>query len=287
MQSTITKEGKLATPKTTPQVKRKCTEISPEKMSSGESNVLAGNMQLTDIINIIQGSITSVLDEKLKNLSTKDDVVEIKQTMQDCCSQIGNLRMENEALREEVNTLKAERKKDHQDLMRLVERSKSKNVVFRGISNDGSLKEKIQELCTKKLEIPDINLKNVRKLYETDAKVCGVAEFLTEEMAVNVLKNSKKLAGTSIFVDKDLCEEKQQNKKVMLKLKKHLKTLDSNQKIIVRDDKMRVNNEWFYWNNDKILMNGNRNGKETLENIFKDKIIVKNICYNHLLNQKN
>lgn len=96
------------------------------------------------------------------------------------------------------------------------------------------------------MEISDIVLKDVLRLYEAKDKVCAVVEFKTEEMADSIFKNTKKLAGSSIFIDKDLNAEKQQNKKVMLKLKKQLQSLDQTQKILVRNDRMKINNACFF-----------------------------------------
>lgn len=157
MQRTIvTKDGKLVYSNTP---KRKYTEVSPEKMSAEGQVGLPGNLGLTDIVEIINRSIRSILDEKLVNLSTKDDIDGVKKTMEDCCSQIGQLKMENESLKEEVKILKSERKKDHQDLMRLVEKSKRKNVVFRGISKEGNLKENIKKICSDTMNIVNIEVK--------------------------------------------------------------------------------------------------------------------------------
>lgn len=286
MQRTITSDGKLSTPNTQ-QAKRKQSELTPEEMSNAGACSLPANMQLNDIVSIIQGSIQTVLDEKLKNLSTKADIEEVKQTMQDCCSQVGHLKMENEALKEEVKILKFEHQKDHQELMRLVDKNKQKNVVFRGIEKNGDLKENITKICAETMGIPDLVVKWVRKLYETDETVCGVAEFRTEEMANAVFNNAKKLKGTSVFVDKDLSDEKQQNKKVMLQLKTQLKSLNKDLKILVRNDRMRIDKKWLFWNKDKLLMCGSQNGKEFLKTIFNDKIDSINLCYMSLLNQKN
>lgn len=46
--------------------------------------------------------------------------------MQECCSQIGQLKLENEALKNEVKQLKDERDVDYKELMRLVYKSKRK-----------------------------------------------------------------------------------------------------------------------------------------------------------------
>lgn len=284
----IDKDGKLATPSYTQQPKRKAVELSPENMEPiAETSKLPGNLDISSIVSIIHSSIQSVLDEKLKTLSTKDDIEEVKETMKDCCSQIGHLKLENEALREEVKELKVERDKDHKDLMRLVDKSKRKNVVFRGIDKEGVLKNNIKKVCVDKMGISDVVLKDVRRLYEAKDKVCAVVEFQTEEMADSIFKNTSKLKGTSIFVDKDLNVDKQQNKKVMLQLKKLLKSLDQNQKILVRNDKMKINNLWFFWNKDKILMCDNKNGQDILKTIYNEKIDSVNLSYNYLLNQKN
>lgn len=96
-------------------------------------------------------------------------------------------------------------------------------------------------------------------------------------------KTPKKLKGLEIYVDRDLNEDKQEIKKVMLQLKKKLQPLDKKQKIVVRNDRMKIN----YGNKDKILMSDSKNGKEVLENIYKDKINQINFNYEELLFQKN
>lgn len=73
----------------------------------------------------------------------------------------------------------------------------------------------------------------------------------------------------------------------MLQLKKKLQPLAREQKILVRNDRMKINKEWFYYNKDKILMSDGKNGKEVLEKIYKDKLNQINFNNKELLIQKN
>ena len=60
----------------------------------------------------------------------------------------------------------------------------------------------VQQFCSEKLEIRDVEVKFASKLFERRGKSTVIADFGSDEAALKILKNSHKLAGTSILIEK-------------------------------------------------------------------------------------
>ncbi|KAL5281730.1 hypothetical protein ACFFRR_005211 [Megaselia abdita] len=95
-----------------------------------------------------------------------------------------------------------------------------------------------------------------------------VAELEKESMVFEALKNSKNLRGASILLDKDLSKDSRDKKAVMFNLKKTLSNIDDRKKITVRNERMRVDNDWFYWDFNKKIMSNKIEGNGVLKRIF-------------------
>ncbi|XP_058983909.1 uncharacterized protein LOC131804762 [Musca domestica] len=161
--------------------KRTLTETSPDEMP-GSSKKLVGNIQVSDLMNMMQKSMEGIMDEKLKNLATKSDFEDIKTNVAEIDKKCEDLKNENEILRSEINKLKAERERDNENLRRLVDQSKRKNVIFKGIKKQGSPKNSVENVCINVLKLNDLKIKMARTLYTNNGKIGVVAEMQTEEM---------------------------------------------------------------------------------------------------------
>lgn len=73
--------------------KRKKNEFSPESLGGSDE---VGKMQTTDLISIM----SALLDEKLKNMPTKSDLLEVKENINEVREDVNRLTVENKILQE-------------------------------------------------------------------------------------------------------------------------------------------------------------------------------------------
>lgn len=121
----------------------------------------------------------------------------------------------------------------------------------------------------------EIRLLSTRKLYEMHGKIGVVAEFTSGDEVKAIFKNTKNLAGSKIIVERDLTTEKQQDKRVMLQLKKCI--------MEVSNEKMKIGAKWFLRNRNKNLVCGNQDVNFVLENLYGSGIKSVNLNYNDIL----
>lgn len=271
------------------QPKRKCNEMLPEDIS--ERTDLVGKIAVKDLMKMME----TVIEAKLINVSTKSDIDEIKHQIIDVDNKFESLKQENIALRDEIEQLKVERKKDQQQINRLVEQGKRKNVIFRGIEKKDTPRESVEAVCKNVLKLQNITVNAARIIYTAStSKISVVAELETVEMANSIFKNLKELAGSTIKVEKDLTEEKQQDRKVMFQLKTDILEISKTHKVLVKNDSIKVGTSWLYWDRNRQLMCGQQNAAEVLTKLYGDNINKVSLNYetlfekiNQKINQKN
>lgn len=197
---------------------------------------------------------------------------------------VDKLKEQNIKLQQELECLKADKDQDRKRITQLEEQLKSKNLIFKGLNAKSSVKAVVHKVCFEKLKVPNtVTIKSTRKLYERDGKMSVLVEMDSDQSVQDILRNSKKLAGTSIYIEKDLSADKQTNKKVMLQLKKELLVISKLHKVIVVNDRIKIKDKWMWWNKEKTLMCGKQQGYETLKELYTNDFDKININYNNLL----
>lgn len=68
----------------------------------------------------------------------------------------------------------------------------------------------------------------------------------------------------------------------MLKLKKILRKADPERKIWVRDDRLKVAENWLFWNENKELRCGDVKGEEILNELYGEKMNGLNLSYDQI-----
>lgn len=109
-------------------------------------------------------------------------------------------------------------------------------------------------------------------------------EFSSGEMVQKVFQNTKNLAGSKIIVERDLTHEKQQDKRVMLELKKKLKEINRNTRVMVRSARLKIDENWFWWNKQKKLVSGTNDVNKLLQTLYGEGINSVNLNYYEILN---
>lgn len=103
------------TPQSTQQTKRKLLETSPEETNMNEKPV--GNMEVGELMDLMKTTMNCLLEEKLSNLPTKQDIEELKTGMAMAASEISDLKAENRKLKEELEILKLKLREDENNMI--------------------------------------------------------------------------------------------------------------------------------------------------------------------------
>lgn len=263
--------------------KRKLVEISPDKM---ENNVV--NMPTSDLLQMMATLLDKKLDEKMQNLPTKSDLLELKENIGDVKTEVSRLSTENDRLQEEMRKLKEERKQDQQRMMLLERDLVKKKLIIRGLESQPSSFKAVKKAFKENFKMnKNVEIEQTRKIYEKNQKMTVMVEFKSANTVAQVFKHTKNLAGSSIQVERELCKERQLNKKVMLCMKKEILQVEKNIKINVRDDNMIINKKQLYWNRNKILMCGEEKGDVVLKSIYGEKLDNLNLEYDKILEKVN
>lgn len=270
-------------------VKRKLNETSPEYPNTTGATDLVGSVAVGDLMKMME----AVMENKLKNLSTKSDIEGIKIQIDDVNNKFEEIKKENESLKVQLEQMKNDRQKDHQQIQRIVNQGRKKNVIFKGIVKNGSPRTSAENVCRKVLKLNDVQINSARVLFTSDDKISVIAEMATERMADKIFQNLKNLAGSRIKVERDLNEERQLDRKLLMLVKTEILDIDKTHKVFVKNDSIKIGVNWMKWNRSHELMCGENTAQEILTDMYGDKLSTLTLSYESLLekfnqsNQKN
>lgn len=206
----------------------------------------------------------------IKDLTVDDFKELIKSTNDEILEKYDALLEEVGLLKEELKTVKERNNFLENEVNNMEKRQKRKNIVLKGLDSRDNPHQAVDNVCKNILKVPSIVIKEARKTFEGNGKMTVVAELDNEGMVHEALKNSKHLRGTTISLDKDLARDGREKKAVMFNVKKTLMEIDPSKKILVRNDRMRVENEWFHWDGNRNIMTNQDNGKAVLKRIYNN-----------------
>lgn len=252
-------------------------EQSTTLMDSISDDRKVGDIQVKDLKEVIK-SITS---EVIKDLFTQVQLL---------TGNLAKLEVENTTLKNSIKLLQEESGFRRRELLNLEDQVKRKNVIVKGLNSTESPREALKQLFSTTLELSAqmINIRSVKKIYDKNNKMGIIAELNSEEEVHEILKRTRKLNGSQsqISIEKDLNSERQINKKVMLQLKKDVLQVDRSQRVTVRDDRMRIADHWFFWNQKWELQSGRANGLAIMDQIYGKRINV-DFNYTNIFNKMN
>ena len=189
-------------------------------------------------------------------------------------------------MQEELKQLKEDRENDRRTIRALEDHIKKNNLIIKGIPSEVSAIEAAGKVISQSLKVVNpIQIRSSRKIFDRNGTMGVVIELDGEAQVQEVLKHTKNLAGTKISVEKDLNSDRQEYKKVMLQLRRDILGIDKSKKVLVRDDRMRIENKTFHWNWRKELSCGKMNGVNELKNIYDNILDGLDFSYNSLLSK--
>lgn len=160
-------------------------------------------------------------------------------------------------------------------------------MIIKGLEKCNNPTDAVKKLCNDTLQANNIQIASARTIFERNGKVGVAVEFQTEENVFSIFRNVKKIANTTITIERNLTSDKQLDKRVLLKLKKDLRNADREIKVLVRDDRIKIGDQWLSWNDQKELMCGNRSAKEVLQALYGDKLNLINFSYHDIISTFN
>ena len=250
--------------------KRPFTELSPTSSEGSGSNQKVADLDVSQLIEIIKGTNQEIVD-KLDSLAES----------------VEDVKHKNDELTKEVVALKAEREKDRLRICLLEDEIRRNNLIFIGLSTEDTPKAEIQKVCSEILGLPSPpKILYAKKIFEREGKMTALAKLDSEETVETILENSKKLAESDIYIERDLSQEKRLDKKVMLELKKNITKTSTKYRVQVRNHRIKIDDKWFHWNNEKMLMCGKQDGYKTLQNMYGKNTMKKiDTSYQKMLEQ--
>lgn len=258
--------------------KRKHTEFSPET-----NKVTDKSMDTTELVNLIRNTINANLDERLKELPTKADLNEIKAEIN---SEVYALRLENKCLKEELTKVKKENEDNKRDIAWLENQVKSNKLFIKGLTASKSPIKEVENMFDSKLNLK-LNIISARKIFERNEKMAVLVELESAQAIEEVFKNTRKLTGSSISIERDMIPNKQTHKRASLILRKQILSISRDHKIIIREDRLKINDRWFKWNKENKLMAGNSDGKTELLKLYGEKINSVNFEFDQIMMEQN
>lgn len=232
-------------------------------------------MEVEELMSVMKSTMNNLLEEKIANLPSKTDIEEIKSGIALNSKEINELRQENIKLKEEIATLKHVQEEDKSTIRWLEHQIKNNKLVFKGVMIEANPMNSVMKICVEKLKVQP-QIKSARILAKSNNYHTIIAEFDSEETVLQILRSTKNLAGTKLSVDRDLNPRRQRNKTAMLMIRRRILLETTKHAIVVRDDKLKIKDKIFSWNNNNELVCGKENAEVILKDLYGDDLKTTN-----------
>lgn len=243
-------EGKFKRTRSSPEIdytpKRR---LSPAKMQRSPQNKVQELDKYT--VKQLMESFNTLLDSK--SYSTKEDIVKLQESIE-------SMKEENKKLKEEIINLKKKEELLNKRVDDIENKMKQCNLIFKGVQTTSTDKnkcsEKVINICK---DILDLNLESTEL---TNAHCIGArdsekrpirATFNNADTVYKILSKTRKLQGTGITVDRDLCTTTRRQRGKLLKIRKEALKINSNIRIYVKTDHLQIGEKRFYWDEEAGL----------------------------------
>lgn len=180
--------------------------------------------------------LDSKLNEKLKDVAKKEDLVVIREEL--------------EAVKAENNNLKREVKQLTSKMEMIDRKTRSANIVVNGLKNSDALaaKNEFAKLCTDVLEV-DLSINN------TSVMGKNTVMFSLESTAAvqRILGAKRKLKGRTIYIQRDYTTQEQHSRYILRQIVKKLKSKNKTLDVKLGEFSIFLNNKKFVVKNDRVI----------------------------------
>lgn len=197
--------------------------------------------------------LCGLLDEKLKDVTRKEDLAVIR-------SEIDDLKSENIKLKEDIKKLTSR--------IEVIDRkSRATNVMVNGLDCTAvpSAKTKFMDICKNILQV-EVNVISTRII--SSGKSC-LFTLETSSQANNVLTAKGKLKGQQIYIHKDYTEDDQCSRYNLRQISKVISKSKKDVKVRLGEFAIFINDKKFTWFNGKIKAYSD-NDTEYLRKLFDE-----------------
>lgn len=218
-----------------------------------------GNMSMDQLMECF----SSMLDEKLRLMVTKDDI----QLLSD---RIVFLEEENLSLRKQVESLRTSCKKYESKMEDLEGRSRRNNVIFRGIENinGNNCISKVRTFCAEILGVTDIAVNRAHTLGRENKAI--IAHLPWDEDINRIFENVNKLKNTGFIIHRDYTWETRRKRHYLSRLKKEIITAAGNGTTVYMGyDFIRIQGVKFFWKEGKKLWSDAGDGIQKLKSLLR------------------
>lgn len=273
---------KFFSPKSTLEKKKRRRSVgSPEELKykkySSPDRKMGGNKGGESSSSISMEQFRSILRSELTNFPNKEDFKKLE-------TKIDEALQENLVMKKELDCMKKERKEIKNQINFLMNKVKSKNLIFRGVvsKTDEDHKKVLTEFCRAVLGVDtDFKIERVRKIGHKDLEYKLIlAEFQTEVEAQTILTKTYKLKGTGMFIYKDLTATSRRRRYKLSQIRKEILKVDQHARITLREDCFYYKDHKFIWDEEEGLKAGrNEDGVTCLNTLLKYDFskVVKNL----------
>lgn len=189
----------------------------------------------------VKTSFTEELDKRLENMASKLDVDALRQTIE-------SQKQENDALKEKLGCFENR-------LERIDKNDRSNKLIFSNVACPDGAISAAYHVCNQMLRInPElINIKSsfVLRKFDNDRSTILV-EFAERNMVTTVFKHIKNLNGSRVGVERDLTENQQKVRKMLVDLKRKLLDNNKQMKIHVSDVTLKIGSNKFTFKNGNL-----------------------------------
>lgn len=225
------------------------------------------------------------IDVKLGTLASKDDLALYKEELQ-------KVQENTEVVKNLVLNVQKGRESDKRRLEMLEREYRSKNLVFKGVSTNDNVnpREVLEDIINGKMGLtPVIKAQKVYVLKRAAQSMVVMVRFYTEDDVRRVLEKTRMLAGTTIFIDRDMTEDERSTKQVLMRIRRIIlsKLSDPDDKMVkirVQTNCIRIAEYMFKWNGEN-LMCGKGSGNNILSQIYKYNFDIVN--FKNLISDNN
>lgn len=239
-----------------PNIKRKVVEVSPEQTQSKRHDMGLTKEEYTKIM-------SELLDVKLQNVATKDDIATVK-------TDIISIKEECSVLKAAVDSAKKREQLIVSELKNLQIQIRKNNLVFRGINSNpdpDEMKNAIIVFCKENLGVDNLDIQRVSQLGKNNVILVEFAKFSCVQQ---ILRNTIKLKRSTVSIQRDLPQTMRATRNALVWLRKNLITVNKNNTYKIQGDKMLINGCLFMVADDGgLCCNGEADGTSKLNDIMQ------------------
>lgn len=243
--------------------KRTLLSTSPDQNKSNKKYLFCNKMTDNNQQDVFSWSkLCNVLDEKLKDVAKKEDLVAIKAEMQE-------LKQENMKLKDDIKKLTTR--------MEFIDRrSRTSNIIVSGLlcTNSQVAKNKFRDICIKELNV-EVRIISARILALGKSFVFSLE---SSAQAVNILAAKGKLRGQEIYIQKDYTDDEQSTRYKLRQLSKTISKTKKDVKVRLGEFCIFINDKKFTWYNGKVMASS-VNDSEYLRKLLGECGCTLDVCF--------